>query len=118
MHATIQPLLTSDLRDQLERTFRQLATAKGIDFQVAVASDVPPTIDTDAQWLQRILKNLLSNAFKFTESGGVKLEISVAREWTPSDALVELAPAAVAFSVIDTGIGIPPEKHKIDFEAV
>ncbi|PYR15340.1 MAG: histidine kinase [Acidobacteria bacterium] len=117
MHPTIQPLLTADLCDQIERMFRQLATAKGLHFGITVASDVPPTIDTDAQWLQRILKNLLSNAFKFTESGGVRLEISVAREWTPSDALVELAPAAVAFSVIDTGIGIPPEKHKIVFEA-
>src|SRR5206468_4828587 len=48
MHATIQPLLTSDLRDQLERTFLQLATAKGIDFRIAIASDVPPAIDTDA----------------------------------------------------------------------
>src|SRR5947209_16058689 len=64
-----------------------------------------------------ILLYLFFNDTAPTENGGVKLEISVAREWTPSDALVELAPAAVAFSVIDTGIGIPPEKHKIVFEA-
>ena len=117
MHATIQPLLTADLCDQLERMFRQIATAKGLDFQIGLAPDVPPTIDTDAQWLQRILKNLLSNAFKFTETGGVRLEVSVARGETPSDALVGLTPGAMAFSVIDTGIGIPPEKHTIVFEA-
>jgi hypothetical protein len=117
MHATIQPLLMSDLRDQLERTFLQLATAKGLDFQIAIASDVPPAIDTDTHWLQRILKNLLSNAFKFTEKGSVALEISLARGWTPNDPQLAIARDAVAFCVIDTGIGIPREKHQVIFEA-
>jgi CheY-like chemotaxis protein/signal transduction histidine kinase/HAMP domain-containing protein len=116
MDATIHPLPATELRDQLERTFLPIAVAKGLDFQVEIAADVPPTIETDALWLQRILKNLLSNAFKFTESGSVRLEISPARDWTPSDR-VEPVPRAVVFSVIDTGIGIPPEKHQVIFEA-
>jgi CheY-like chemotaxis protein/signal transduction histidine kinase/HAMP domain-containing protein len=117
MHATIHPLPVTDLRDQLERTFREVATAKGLDFQIGIAADVPPTIETDALWLQRILKNLLSNAFKFTEAGSVRLEISLARGWTPRDVSFEVVPQVVAFSVIDTGIGIPPEKHQLVFEA-
>jgi CheY-like chemotaxis protein/HAMP domain-containing protein len=116
MHATICPVPTTDLRDQVERTFRELATAKGLEFHIEIASDVPGTIATDALWLQRILKNLLSNAFKFTESGSVTLEISLAHGWTPADVPFEVVPP-VAFSVIDTGIGIPPEKHQVIFEA-
>jgi CheY-like chemotaxis protein len=107
----------TDLCDQIERAFRQLATAKGLDFQIAVTPDVPPVIHTDAVLLQRILKNLLSNAFKFTETGFVRLEISMAPEWASRSAKDELAPGALAFAVIDTGIGIPPEKHAVVFEA-
>jgi len=118
MPITIQPLLLTDLRDQLERTFRQMATVKGLDFQILIAPDVPPTIDTDPQRLQQILKNLLSNAFKFTEVGSVTLEIALAHSgWTAEDVQLAIAPRVLAFSVIDTGIGIPPEKHQIIFEA-
>jgi CheY-like chemotaxis protein len=118
MQMTIEPLLVTDLCDQLERTFRQLATAKGLDFHVVIAPDVPPAIDTDAHRLQRILKNLLSNAFKFTEKGSVTLEISVAHAgWTPDHAPLAIAPRVLACSVTDTGIGIPPEKHDVVFEA-
>jgi CheY-like chemotaxis protein/HAMP domain-containing protein len=118
IHLTIQPLLTAALRDQVERTFRQVATEKGLDFQIAIDPDVPPTIETDALRLQQILKNLLSNAFKFTEHGRVTLEISRAHAgWTPDAAHLAMAPCVLAFSVIDTGVGIPPEKQKIIFEA-
>jgi CheY-like chemotaxis protein/signal transduction histidine kinase/HAMP domain-containing protein len=118
MQVTIEPLLVTDLCDQLERTFRQFATAKGLDFHVVIAPDVPPAIDTDAHRLQRVLKNLVSNAFKFTEKGSVTLEISVAHAgWTPDHAALAIAPRVLACSVIDTGIGIPPEKHDVVFEA-
>jgi hypothetical protein len=118
MHVTIQPMLATDLCDQLDRTFRQLATVKGLDFQIRIAPDVPPAIDTDALRLQQILKNLLSNAFKFTEKGSVTLEVSLARAgWSTDEAQLQIAPRVLAFSVIDTGIGIPPEKHKVIFEA-
>jgi hypothetical protein len=118
MPVVIQPLMVTDLRDQLERTFRQLATGKGLEFQIGIAPDVPPAIETDAQRLPQILKNLLSNAFKFTEKGGVTLEISLAHAgWTPDHAQLTIAPRVLAFSVIDTGVGIPPDKHNVIFEA-
>jgi CheY-like chemotaxis protein/HAMP domain-containing protein len=118
VHAAIQPLPTTELRDQLERTFRHIATVKGLDFQIVIAPDVPPAIDTDAQRLQQILKNLLANAFKFTEKGSVRLELSLARDGsTPDEAQPEIGRHGVAFSVVDTGIGIPPEKHEVVFEA-
>ena len=109
MHVTIEPLLVTDLRDQLERTFRQVATVKGLDFQIGITPEVSPAIDTDAQRLQQILKNLLSNAFKFTENGGVALEISLAHAgWNPDHAQLTIAPRVVwRCSVIDTGVGIP-----------
>jgi CheY-like chemotaxis protein/signal transduction histidine kinase/HAMP domain-containing protein len=118
MDITIEPLLVTDLCDQLERIFRELATAKGLDFRVVIAPDVPPAIDTDAHRLQRILKNLLSNAVKFTDRGSVVIELAVAHGgWTPQSAVLATAPRVLAFSVIDTGIGIPPEKHDVVFEA-
>jgi CheY-like chemotaxis protein/HAMP domain-containing protein len=112
MHMTIEPLLVADLCDQLDRTFRPLAAAKGLDFHIVIAPDVPPAIDTDALRLQRILKNLLSNAVKFTDRGSVMLEVSLAAGST-----LATAPRVLAFSVVDTGIGIPPEKHDVVFEA-
>ena len=76
------------------------------------------TITTDSKRLQQVLKNLLSNAFKFTEHGGVRLSISaVPGGWTGGHPVLKNAPTVVAFEVTDTGIGIPPEKQRIIFEA-
>jgi CheY-like chemotaxis protein len=73
---------------------------------------------TDSKRLQQVLKNLLSNAFKFTAQGGVRLNISLVRSgWTPGHPVLTHAPVVVAFEVTDTGIGIPPEKQRIIFEA-
>jgi CheY-like chemotaxis protein len=73
---------------------------------------------TDSKRLQQVLKNLLSNAFKFTEHGGVKLSVSkAAAGWNPDHPTLKQSPTVVAFEVSDTGIGIPPEKQRIIFEA-
>ena len=74
---------------------------------------------TDAsKRLQQVLKNLLSNALKFTEQGGVRMRVARATSgWTPTHPVLATASTVVAFEVSDTGIGIPPEKQRIIFEA-
>jgi signal transduction histidine kinase/HAMP domain-containing protein/CheY-like chemotaxis protein len=107
-----------DLHDYVERTFRHFADTKKLEFTVERSLDLPRTIQTDAKRLQQILKNLLSNAFKFTEKGQVALAISRAGEgWNPENETLNHARTVVAFSVTDTGIGIPADKQHIIFEA-
>src|SRR5690606_11436570 len=75
-------------------------------------------LDTDPKRLQQILKNLLSNAFKFTAEGSVRLVGRAAREgWSSGHAVLDAAPTVVAFDVTDTGIGISSDKQRIVFEA-
>jgi len=107
-----------DLQDYVERAFRHFADTKKLDFEVERAIDLPKTIQTDAKRLQQILKNLLSNAFKFTDSGKVALSISpVIEGWSSDNETLNRAKTVLAFSVQDTGIGIPPDKQQIIFEA-
>ncbi|MEH1012412.1 HAMP domain-containing protein [Micromonospora sp. CPCC 206060] len=108
----------SEIRSYVEQAFAPQAEEKGLDFQVRVSRDLPPTLVTDAQRLQQILRNLLSNAVKFTDNGAVTLRIASAPENTVFDvpALVA-ARQVVAFTVIDTGIGISDDKLSIIFEA-
>ena len=87
-------------------------------FDVHLDPNLDRSIITDSKRLQQVLKNLLSNAFKFTSQGGVRLTIApAAGEWTPDHPSLRNAPAVIAFEVADTGIGIPVEKQKIIFEA-
>ena len=114
----IAPARLQDLREELERTFRQVAQDKGLGFSIATAGDVPATIRTDMPRLKQILKNLLANAFKFTRRGEVALKIDLARSgWSAEHPRLSSAPAVIAFSVVDTGIGIPREKQTLIFEA-
>src|SRR2546429_4247648 len=114
----IAPERFSGLQDYVERTFRQVAQDKGLGFTVAAAAGLPAVIHTDEKRLQQILKNLLSNAFKFTEKGKVSLRISLAKGgWTAGHPQLDAAEKVVAFSVADTGIGIPENKRKVIFEA-
>ena len=106
------------LIDSVSRPFRHEADARGLLFEVTVDSTVGRTIHTDSKRLQQVLKNLLSNAFKFTDDGTVKLKISSAEGgWSANHQHLEAAPEVIAFEVSDTGIGIAPEKQKIIFEA-
>ncbi len=114
----ISPEPLSELKDYVERTFRQVALDKGLDFGVTLDAGLPETMETDAKRLQQVLKNLLSNAIKFTDRGRVSLHIAPARSgWLQGNARLDGASHVVSFAVTDTGIGIPENKQKIIFEA-
>ena len=106
------------LAGYVERTFRHMAEAKQIEFSVDLAEDLPPALVTDTTRLQQILKNLLSNAFKFTSEGKVSLHIGQASGgWSTDHPSLSQADAVLAFSVSDTGVGIPADKLQLIFEA-
>lgn len=100
----IEPVAISDIVDSLQKTFEPVAAQKSLSYRTTVHADVPETLNTDGQRLQQILKNLLSNAFKFTEQGEVELSIALHED-------------KLRFSVRDTGIGISPEQQAVIFEA-
>ncbi|MCC2960423.1 response regulator [Massilia sp. IC2-278] len=108
----------SNLRNYVDRTFRHMAEAKHLGFQVGLADNLPTAVMTDTTRLQQVLKNLLSNAFKFTSHGQVSLDISlVTSGWTADHPHLLHADAVLAFSVSDTGVGIPQDKLQLIFEA-
>jgi CheY-like chemotaxis protein/signal transduction histidine kinase/HAMP domain-containing protein len=108
----------AEISEHLNRSFHQVAVDKGLEFTIDVAANLPPVINTDHKRLQQILKNLLSNAFKFTERGHVSLNIKAAeRRGNYSHESLNQADQVIAFSVSDTGIGIPAEKQRVIFEA-
>jgi HAMP domain-containing protein/signal transduction histidine kinase/CheY-like chemotaxis protein len=107
-----------DLSDYVERTFRHVADSKKLGFEIAFAPSLPRALLTDAKRLQQVLKNLLSNAFKFTERGKVSLEVSVVSGgWGAEHGALNRAGSVIALSVRDTGIGIQTDKQQIIFEA-
>jgi len=106
------------LRENMDRGFRHEAERRQLEFSVDFAPELGNALNSDPKRLQQILKNLLSNAFKFTEQGSVRLSASVARGgWSPGHPVLDSAPTVVAFAVSDTGIGISAEKQRIVFEA-
>ena len=108
----------AELRGYLDQNFRHVAQQKRLDFAIELGAALPSMFTTDTKRLQQVLKNLLSNAFKFTEQGRVALAITIAAEgWSRDHASLHRADAVVAFAVSDTGIGIPADKHRIIFEA-
>ncbi len=105
-HMEIHPetVRVGHILDHLRATFEPMAAQKRLELKMEIAADVPETLDTDPQRLEQVLKNLLSNALKFTEQGSVTLR-------------VRRAPAErVAFAVIDSGIGIAAEKQRVIFD--
>jgi CheY-like chemotaxis protein/HAMP domain-containing protein len=101
-----------------ERTFRPVAEERGLSFAVEVEEGLPATIQTDEQRLEQVLRNLLSNAFKFTERGGVTLRVGRApRDAGYASSSLAGADEVLAFAVADTGIGIDPDKVRVIFEA-
>jgi len=107
----------ASLLDMIGRPFRHEAENRGLDFELSADPNLTRSLVTDSKRLQQVLKNLLSNAFKFTEKGGVKLSVFAADSgWSDEHPVLSKSAAVVAFEVTDTGIGIPPEKQRIIFD--
>jgi signal transduction histidine kinase/HAMP domain-containing protein/DNA-binding response OmpR family regulator len=118
MEVSASEIRVAAIAEAVRRGFAPIADEKKLDFQVEVSESLPPTIVTDEQRLQQILKNLLSNAFKFTTEGQVEFKIAPAPEGvTYQSPMLQAADSVVALSVMDTGIGIPPDKLALIFEA-
>ena len=113
-----EEIFFNSLLDAIARPFRHEAENRRLAFEVQTDPRLGRSLVTDAKRLQQVLKNLLSNAFKFTEKGSVRLSVSIAlRGWSEDHPILSNAAAVVAFEVEDTGVGIPPEKQRIIFEA-
>jgi signal transduction histidine kinase/CheY-like chemotaxis protein len=120
---TISPSINEvriyDMTNDLERSFRQIANEKRLGFSIEIDKDTIETIYTDGRRLQQILKNLLSNAFKFTETGRVSLKINMVSPKIThfKQDHLRISSEVIAFSVCDTGIGIAKDKQRLIFEA-
>ncbi|SFH46936.1 hypothetical protein SAMN05216459_13627 [Ensifer sp. OV372] len=113
-----EEIFINNLLEMMSRPFRHEAENRNLSYLVEIGDDVPRSVITDSKRLQQILKNLLSNAFKFTAEGGVTLRVTAATEgWSSDHPSLQHAPSVIAFEVSDTGIGILPEKQRIIFEA-
>jgi signal transduction histidine kinase/DNA-binding response OmpR family regulator/HAMP domain-containing protein len=107
-----------DLHSYVERTFRHVAESKTVEFFIRLAPNLPKSLFTDVKRLQQVLKNLLSNAFKFTHHGQVMLTIDAAQSgWHSDNETLNAAATVLALTVSETGIGIPADKQQIIFEA-
>jgi len=108
----------AELREALEREFRHVADRQDLSFSVEIASGMAPTIATDPGRLRQILKNLLANAFKFTEQGEVTLRVgSPQTGWRPAAEQLRGVDRVTAFQISDTGIGVAPALQTHIFEA-
>jgi len=108
----------ASLLDMIARPFRHEAEGRRLNFDVQTDPSLTRSMVTDSKRLQQVLKNLLSNAFKFTEHGSVCLSVfNAERGWSEDHPVLGKLASVVAFEVTDTGIGIPPEKQRLIFEA-
>ena len=113
-----EEILTSSLLETVGRPFRHEAENRHLSFDVSVDANLARSMVTDSKRLQQVLKNLLSNAFKFTAEGGVRMNVTAALGgWSTEHPILNHAAAVVAFEVSDTGIGILLDKQKLIFEA-
>jgi HAMP domain-containing protein/CheY-like chemotaxis protein len=108
----------ASLLDMIARPFRHEAENRRLRFEIQTDPTLTRSLVTDSKRLQQVLKNLLSNAFKFTEQGGVRLSVfSAVVGWGENHPVLSRAASVIAFEVSDTGIGIPAEKQRLIFEA-
>ncbi len=114
----LRELAFGEVEEQMERVFRHQFERKGLRYVIERSVNLPSALFTDSKRLQQVLKNLLSNALKFTERGHVALRIEPANGgWNAENRSLNEADQVIAFAVSDTGIGIPPAKQRIIFEA-
>src|SRR5690606_30134201 len=114
----VSELRLTDLQRYVERTFRHIAEAKHVGFEVHLDPELPRSMYTDIKRMQQIIKNLLANAFKFTHEGSVSLTIAPAASgWSPEHEELSAASQVISFAVADTGIGISCDKQQIILEA-
>jgi CheY-like chemotaxis protein/signal transduction histidine kinase/HAMP domain-containing protein len=114
----IEEIPFGGLRESLDRNFRHVAEQKNLPLYIRFADDLPRTMDSDPKRLQQILKNLLSNAVKFTAHGHVEVRVGLAEAgWSPDHPVLSQVQHVIAFAVEDSGIGVPPEKQRLIFEA-
>src|SRR5690349_14763319 len=108
----------SEITSFVETTFKHISESKNLKFSIEMDKHLPDQLETDIQRLNQILKNLLSNAFKFTDKGEVRLKIYEANHnWKLGSPGLDNAKRVVAFQINDTGIGISKDKQNIIFEA-
>ena len=113
-----QEVFFANLLEMVARPFRHEAENRRLTFEVQSDPHLTRSLVTDSKRLQQVLKNLLSNAFKFTEHGAVRLAVSVAKKgWSEDHPILSGAASVVAFEVTDSGIGIALDKQRIIFEA-
>ena len=113
-----EEIFFAGLLETVARPFHHEADSRRLTFEVTSDADLGRSMTTDSKRLQQVLKNLLSNAFKFTEQGSVRLSVTSAKSgWSEGHPILSTAASVVAFEVSDTGIGIPTEKQRILFEA-
>ncbi|WP_416148614.1 response regulator [Salipaludibacillus sp. HK11] len=105
MEVNLEYIHLRHFTDDIKMAFKELAITKGLDFSVEIDTELPEQIQTDPQKLKQIIKNLLSNAFKFTNEGSVIIKIYRAT-----------SSGCIAFSVSDSGIGIPKDKQQLIFK--
>ncbi len=117
LNVHIEPLKLKELGHNLQRLFNPLAADRSLQFKIEIADSLPMTMISDSQRVEQILKNLLSNAMKFTEHGSVTLKIMpIADDVIFQHSQLD-SDSAIAFAVIDTGVGIPVDKQQAIFEA-
>lgn len=118
MSIEIEEAPLKDVCSALSSNFKTIAKDKGLQFAIDVDGNVPLTLRTDSRRLQQVLRNLISNAVKFTEKGSVKVKVTRSKGgWWIGNEVLNNAETVVAFSIIDTGIGVPDSKRDIIFEA-
>ena len=114
----LESMRFGDFAQAMDRQFRAMAEQKGLDFTIDLAPDLPAAMTTDSMRLQQVVKNLLSNALKFTERGSVRMDVAMVPPGQSfRNARLAAATRRVAITVTDTGIGVAPAQQQVIFEA-